>query len=233
MQRIDLTGRKFNQLLVLGLSSNQKGKQLLWECKCDCGNLVNMTGPNLKGSPSRKGNISCRECLYTKRPSAKRHGMTTTRFANIWSRMKQRATNPKYTYAYDYSGRGITICDRWKDSFENFRDDMYEPYLKHVEEFGEKNTSIERIDNDGNYEPSNCKWATRAEQRRNTRDSHYVTFNGETKILDDWAIKLGFRNGSVIGRRLRRGWPIEDALTIPILFNGKKHKYDIIKTTNN
>lgn len=94
------------------------------------------------------------------------HGMWGTRFYRIWKNVKQRSTNEGHRDYVDYGGRGVGLHPSW-ESFENFKDDMYQDYLKHVEEHGEDNTSLDRVDNDGNYEPSNCRWATRALQEYN------------------------------------------------------------------
>jgi hypothetical protein len=119
--------------------------------------------------------------------------------------MKQRCQNPNNPSYHNYGGRGIKVCERWF-SFENFISDMgMRPTNDHT---------LERINNDGNYEPSNCKWATRTEQARNFRSNRMLEFNGEKKCISAWAKELGLTHDS-ISRRLRRGWSIEEALTKP------------------
>lgn len=96
------------------------------------------------------------------------HGMSRTRFYRVWERIKYVCTKPNSSCYYKYGGMGVEVCKRWH-KFENFRDDMYESYLEHVEEYGEKETQIDRINPYGNYEPSNCRWVTILEQARNKR----------------------------------------------------------------
>lgn len=120
-----------------------------------------------------------------------------------WAGMLQRCRNPKNAAYPDYGGRGITVCDAWRDSFEAFYADLGpRPSARH---------SIDRIDNDGNYEPGNCRWATAKEQNRNTRRARLLTFDGRTQLLSDWGAELGVHPEAIRGR-LRRGWSIEDAL---------------------
>ena len=122
-----------------------------------------------------------------------------------WYNMIQRCTNRNNTHYDRYGGRGITVCDRWRH-YPFFLEDMgSKPSDKHT---------IERINNDGNYEPGNCRWATRAEQSRNTAQNRMVTYLGETLTLTEWAERLGVQQ-KVLAHRLDRGWPLERALTKP------------------
>jgi hypothetical protein len=121
--------------------------------------------------------------------------------------MKQRCLYPKaFSYA-QYGGRGIRLCDRWRDSFQAFLDDMGErPTPKH---------SIGRIDNDGPYEPDNCQWFTRHEQSRNRSDNHWLTVNGQKKTVTDWSTDLGGHRALIV-QRLGYGWSPERAVTEPV-----------------
>ncbi|HEY9737554.1 MAG TPA: hypothetical protein V6D06_14770 [Trichocoleus sp.] len=121
--------------------------------------------------------------------------------------MKSRCHNPNNA-AYDrYGGRGIVVCDRWRESFENFYADMGpRPSEQH---------SIDRINNDGNYEPGNCRWATDKQQSRNTRRNRLLTYNGETLFLDEWAERLSISKHT-LQTRLWRGWSVEEAFETPI-----------------
>lgn len=122
-----------------------------------------------------------------------------------WLHMRERCFNPNNSRYARYGGRGITICECW-NTYENFLADMGQrPSPQH---------SIERINNDGNYEPSNCKWATRKEQQQNILHARRITFNGLTLCLSEWARRIGAAPATITGR-LQRGWPLEKAMTAP------------------
>ncbi len=145
------------------------------------------------------------------------HGMFGTRFYFCYFSIKQRCNDPKATSYPRYGAKGIK--NLW-GSFEEFRDDMYESYLKHIEEFGERNTTIDRIDSNKNYSKENCRWATMKEQANNKNNNHKVTFNGKTQNISQWGEELGIRK-ELIATRLSRGWPVENALSTK-----KFHRYN-------
>lgn len=132
------------------------------------------------------------------------HSLSKTPEYRIWCNMKERCYSPTNNRFHTYGGRGIRICGRWINDFETFYKDMGpRPSPKH---------SIERIHNDGNYEPSNCKWATRLEQANNTSTNRHLAHNGETHTLAEWSRITGMKV-PMIWQRLRRGWPVSEALT--------------------
>ncbi len=141
-------------------------------------------------------------------PSRRTHGFTTggkvRRIYVIWMQMLARCRNQNSPAYVRYGGSGISVCERWK-KFQNFFDDMGDP-APHL--------TIDRIDNDGNYEPGNCRWATRAEQRRNQRNVVRLTFQGKTQSLREWAQEIGISIG-LLSCRLKLGWSVEEALTKP------------------
>jgi hypothetical protein len=159
MKFIDLTGRKYCRLIVIGLSGKKnKTNHLLWTCKCVCGKLIECAGTSLNS-----GNTKSCGCLANELSSIRnhKHGDINSKEYRAWFNAKQRCTNPKNNRYKDWGGRNIKMCDRWLNSYENFLSDMGRaPTKRH---------SIDRINNDGDYEPSNCKWSTPYEQANNKR----------------------------------------------------------------
>jgi len=135
------------------------------------------------------------------------HGMRQSSEYHAWDSMKQRCFNPNSKRYLDWGGRGITVCDRWKNSFENFLADMgSKPTAKH---------SIDRIDNDGDYCPENCRWATKAEQENNKRNNRLITIGCVTLNIAQWTKEMGFGE-TIIFMRLRRGWSEYKAVMTPV-----------------
>lgn len=207
----NIIGQKFNRLVALKFSYMKKYRPF-WLFKCECG-IIKILRMDFVISGYTK---SC-GCLWKERikKANTTHGHTikgvSTRFYYIWRSMKKRIFCQKDISFLKYGGRGIRICKRWL-KFENFRDDMYESYLAHVKEFGEKQTTIDRINNNGNYKLSNCKWATYKEQCRNRSNNHYLTKNGKTMILKDWAEKLEISETCILNR-ISRGMTMAEVLT--------------------
>ena len=160
---IDITGQVFEQWTVL-YKSDSVDRRAMWRCKCECGTIRDVVGKTLRNGTSKS--CGCLKSEVTTQRSTK-HGYANegkiTKVYYVWSAMVQRCVNPKSTKYMDYGGRGIKVCERWLD-FENFISDMGDrPSVDHT---------LERINNDGHYEVSNCKWATRTEQLRNRRLSN-------------------------------------------------------------
>jgi len=151
----DLTNRRFGRLTVIKRGPNNNQRRPQWYCKCDCGNIKLIDGSCLK----RKFTISC-GCK-----KATKHGDYKTSFYRVWATMKHRCNNPNNKQYKDYGGRGISYDPRWED-YIIFKEDMYDSYLEHLNKHN-GDTTIDRKDNNGNYELSNCHWATRREQNCN------------------------------------------------------------------
>lgn len=193
----------------MSINGRNSAGNVMWMCECSCGTKKVVNGSMLiKG---RSKSCGCDKSAVTT------HGMSGTKFYNKWASMLGRCYNESQERYPRYGGRGITVCERWKD-FMNFYEDLYESYVSHSEIYGEKNTSLDRIDNDGNYEPSNVRWATLEEQARNKGNGTDLT----GKKFGEWVVlEFSGRNKSrnlvwkcrcscgterdVVGSSLRRG----------------------------
>jgi hypothetical protein len=131
-----------------------------------------------------------------------------------WMAMNERCANVNHQSYSFYGGRGITVCERWRVSFQSFYEDMGPRPSRHH--------SLDRIDNDAGYFPDNCRWATKSEQQNNIRSNRPITFRGETLNLSQWARKMGLPSDA-LSRRLNDGWTVEDALTKPIANRKRKN----------
>lgn len=197
----DLEGRKFGRLTVIEKVGMTKHNKVLWKCQCDCGNeSIVWTHSLISGHTKSCG------CIKIERLT--KHGNLHTRIWNIWQTMKRRCKDKTFIGYENYGGRGIKVCEEWQDFIPFYEWSMNNGYRDDL--------TIDRIDVNGNYEPSNCRWATRAEQSRNKRSNINITYNGETKILKDWAKSIGMKPSTLRARIISYGWSIEDALTIPV-----------------
>lgn len=204
----DITGMKFGRLLVIKrLGAVKHGQEVMWECQCDCGNNCIVKGTHLRNGTTRSCGCLKKELLAERaRKRMLKHGGSKTRLYTIWACMKNRCSCSNNTHFNCYGGRGIKVCDEWKD-FENFQ-------IWAVNNGYGENLTLDRIDNDGNYEPSNCRWVTRKEQSFNRRTNHIIEFNGEQRPLGQWAEIFGI-HPRTIKDRLGYGWSVEKALTQP------------------
>lgn len=191
---IDLTGKKFGRWTVAGIGE-KKGKHFSWVCLCDCGETRAVSGPSLRNGVS----TSC-GCYRSDVNAAihKTHGMAKSKLNVVWSGMKARCSNPNHESYANYGGRGIKVCDRWK-TFDNFLADMGQTYRDGL--------SIDRVDNDGDYEPNNCRWATLAEQATNKRYPKIETPMGPMTIREA-SVMFGI-DLKKLRHRVWRGVPTE------------------------
>jgi hypothetical protein len=202
----DLTGKIFGRLAVLSRAGSAKNGKVKWHCVCECGARTVAVGSELIS-----GHTTSCGCwrVERNRTSSLSHGKRESPTYSTWSAMKTRCTNPGVKSYADYGGKGIKVCDRWMNSFAAFLDDMGErPAGKTLDRWP---------DHAGNYEPGNCRWATKEEQARNTSANVLVTFNGETLTQAEWARRHGIGQGT-LSYRLRSGWtPMEALLLVPRL----------------
>lgn len=204
-------GKEYGRLTVLHLSYATK-KAKVWKCLCRCGNLHEASTASLNfGLVKSCGCLQREKARLTAKKMIQNittHGKSKTKAFQSWNAMIHRCYVEDNASYERYGGRGIKVCDRWRESFQNFWDDMGEP---------EQGRQIERIDNNGNYCPENCRWATRAEQVRNRRSNKNFTINGRTQCLFDWAKEHNLSPHLVWSRIYKNGWTIEMALNTPVL----------------
>lgn len=208
---IDVTGKKFSKLTAIRIIG-KKRKANLWLCSCECGNETTAIVSQL----SRGDKTSCgckKKELRQPRPDMVQrnkdraiHSMSGGYTYSSWKAMKSRCYDLKDKDYPRWGGRGITVCNAWKTSFVEFFKDMGERPKGHT---------IDRIDNNGNYEPGNCRWAVQKTQSNNTRKNYYVEYQGRTQTAKQWAEELKLVEYKTLLYRLRTGWETHAALTTP------------------
>jgi hypothetical protein len=210
----DLTNQKFGKLVCEKDVGRTKNGNVLWKCKCECGNYTVVNSSSLK-----TGNTKSCGCILNKRLEnfgelQKKHGMSDTKIYKVWSSMKQRCLNENDKAYKNYGGRGITVCNEWHE---------FEPFYEWAVNNGYKEgLTLERVDNDGDYCPKNCTWITKSKQSSNTRNCIELTYKGKTKIMKEWAEELNIPY-SVLQHRIYRGWDTEKALSTPIKPSNRRH----------
>lgn len=204
MKYKNLIGKKFNRLLVIELAES-KNDNIVWKCLCDCGKITNVITANLTSGRVKSCGCLKEEKLIRRNTT---HNQRHTKLYEVWKTMKQRCSNPNNKGYKNYGGRGIKVCDEWKNSFQSFFDwSMKNGYST--------NLSIDRIDNNGNYCPENCRWTNRIVQANNSRWNKFITINGETHSLADWCRIYKMPYTLVSNRVSRYGWDIVKALKTP------------------
>lgn len=183
--KLNLVGKRFGRLYVVSRADVDKWGRPAFVCRCDCGNEVIVSGNSLNRGFTKSCGCLQRELISNR---AKKHGMRSTKFYKIYIGILDRCNNKNSTSYHNYGARGIKCL--WS-SFEEFRDDMYESYLDHIEKHGEKNTLIDRIDVNGNYSKENCRWATWEEQANNRTTNKYIKVDGEVLTVAQAAKKFG------------------------------------------
>jgi hypothetical protein len=196
---IDITGQKFDRLTVQEFAG-RNGDSYFWNCVCDCGNVRIVRGDSLKNGNTKSCGCLRKELLGLRKTT---HGHCKKRRSskeyNTWQHMITRCYTPSNKDYKNYGGRGIKVCERWH-TFENFYEDMGDC---------PEGMTLDRKDNNGDYTPENCRWATREEQHNNTRSNHWIEHDGEKRTVAQWEKRLGMG----IRSRLHRGWSDERALS--------------------
>lgn len=201
----ELVGKRFGKYVVTKIISHNP---IMCECHCDCGNVKIVRADDLRSSKI----VSCG--CYKSSQTTKRqiiHGESGSRLYRIYENMLTRCNNPKSSYYHVYGGRGIKVCKEWENSPQAFFD-----WAKN--NGYDNNLSIDRIDNDKGYCPSNCRWATVEEQAQNKRNTIYLEYKGERKTIYEWSKETGL-SATILRRRIRDGWSAERAIETPKLKN--------------
>lgn len=203
----DITGQTFGRWLVVKQDGRGSHGEEQYLCRCSCGAERTLRRSSLTSGNSKSCGCFSRDAAISRGIT---HGRSNTRLYRIWAGIIQRCCNSRNRYEWEkYGGRGITVCEEWKNSFEAFESwALSNGYSDSL--------SIDRVDVNGNYEPMNCRWATIYEQSNNKRTSRFIEFNGETKTVREFADKYGL-NYSCLYARLRNGWSVERALLTPTM----------------
>lgn len=201
---IDLTDQVFGRLKVIRHIKKTEWKDTRWECKCDCGNMAIVRAASLKAGLTKSCGCLHREITGNINRS---HGMSGSPEYRAWTKIIRRCTKPNTKEFKDYGNRGITVCKSWENNFTTF--------FKHVGKRPSKKHSIDRINNNGNYETGNVRWALPKVQANNSRRNHKITLNNWTLNLGQWATFVGISKFTISGR-IRRNWPPAKAIFTPV-----------------
>lgn len=202
--KTDIAGKKFGRLTAIEPIGKTKNRATIWACRCDCGQSVSILRSNLLNGFSQSCGCLQKE-LLSKR--IRTHGMTDTRLYYVWRQMKDRCYRPKNSHYYCYGAKNIAVCDEWRSDFKTF----YDWAMSHGYEEG---LTLDRIDNDGNYCPENCRWVPYIKQMQNTSRNVYLTYDGRTLCVSEWSRIMNI-NKATLESRIKKGWDLERALTTP------------------
>ena len=211
----DLTGQRFGWVTVIErVFAKGKSGHARWLCQCDCGKTYITNSHNLLQGKSTS--CGCKRIKSNIKHGDGRH-KNRSRLYHVWADMKNRCSSPKCHAYKHYGARGIKVCSEWME-YEPFRDwSITHGYAD--------NLTLDRIDVNGDYEPSNCRWATWKQQANNKRGTRKLTYNGKTQSIQEWSEELGIKR-TTINNRIRRGWCVEDILEKPVISKNKNHMYD-------
>lgn len=202
----NLVGKKFNKLTVIKYIGKTNDGHSFWECKCDCGKICKKNSRNLKSGNTKSCGCYKKIC---KKLNAKYNYSVNRSLYRCWGAMKNRCFNEMDKHYIYYGGRGIKVCDEWKDSFENFYNwSIANGYKEEKLPSGRNKWTIDRIGNNGNYCPENCRWVDKYVQSNNKRNNRFITYKNQTKTLAQWAREFGI-SSSALWYRLNNGLDME------------------------
>ena len=207
--KIDLTNKKFNRLLVVRQAPHKNNK-VMWECLCDCGNTVYVTSHSLIAATTKSCGCYTKDRIKDKNTI---HGQAKTKLYSVWKNIRRRCYNTNDKSYNRYGGRGIGVCEEWKDSFQSFYDWAYANGYDNNAKYGE--CTLDRIDTNGDYCPANCRWVSLKEQANNRQSNVLITYNGKTDTMSNWAREIEIEYTCLFSRIHDLHWSIEKALTTP------------------
>ena len=209
MKKLNIIGEKYNKLLVIE-EEKPRANNRMFKCICDCGNITIVSMSNLRANRIVSCGCHKREICMKRSVS---HNQRHTFLYEVWKGIKQRCYNSHNKSYHNYGGRGIVVCNEWKDNFQAFYDWSYANGYSVENQKDEKHKlTIDRIDVNGNYEPSNCRWVDRKTQASNMRTTKQITINGETKCLSEWFRVLKVSAWEYY-KKIKNGMTSEQALT--------------------
>lgn len=209
----DLTGMRFGKLTVLEYTNKRNlNRNILWRCLCDCGNEIYVATSCLNSGHTKSCGCEKNNFVEMGKIGGKfgKHHLSRTRLYKCYNHMINRCHNSSNIQYKDYGGRGITVCEEWKNDFMSF-------YNWAMSNGYKDDLTIDRIDVNGNYKPSNCRWVNMQKQNNNRRNNHIIIYNGERKILEEWSRILPINISSAELRyRIMNNWSIEKAFKTPV-----------------
>ena len=212
----NLIGKRFGRLVVISMTDGRVHRHVVWKCQCDCGNVC--IAPTNTLTSGKKVSCGC-YLREIRRQAHASHHQTGTKLYMKWQGMRRRCSDPSHKNYADYGGRGIKVCNEWMHSFEKFRDWSTENGYN-------DNFSIDRIDNDGDYCPENCRWVSQKKQCNNRRSNRYITYNGQTHTLTEWSEIIGIKRAALNNRINTLKWDIERALSMPVKTTQRRSNHD-------
>ena len=195
---IDLTGQKFGRLTVTNRSNRPNPKVVYWDCVCECGNKTTVVSADLRSGHIKSCGCYNRDLVTARNIERTKHGHGSSPLYNVWKNMKERCYNPA-THNYSrYGGRGITVCDEWRNDLAAF--------VQWAEENGYKRgLEIDRKDSDRGYSPDNCRWVSSNANQNNKGNNVLITIDGVTRTQTEWAAIAGITHGAISNHRKRHG----------------------------
>lgn len=210
-KQLELIGKRFGRLLVISQAENFHGSTY-WNCICDCGNEKVVKGVRLTRGITKSCGCYNKDLVIQRNKNNADGKFRDERLYRIYYGMRTRCYNEDDVGYEIYGARGINVCDEWLNDFFTFQQWAFENGYR-------DDLTIDRINNDGNYEPSNCRWADIKTQCNNRRTTKFIEYKGIRKSISEWSATTGIRRGTIYSR-LKKGWSVEDAITIP---SGKYH----------